>query len=422
MNPTLKYATFFERLFNRPLFYFALPTATPAGEASVSSDSHIDSLLGADLGTTETAETAGEDTSVAGGDVAVEEEPDATATETEAEPDAEDAEGAAEVAEGEEEAGDEELSLDELETDFSDATYAKAADHWKKRGVELDPANAGHRAFLKDWMERGQKIAELQAGQAEEPEEEAAEPAAKDAPPAKTPQEQFKERLAGAREYAKANIVPEVAMEFSKGIVDALWPGKDVKLTQEQANSLATTFSTFAIMQIADAIPSILGAAPKSVANAYPHFERMHDMATREAAVDELMNATDKATGQASFPRLEQLVESGAIKRAMNGPDLKDAVFSKDPYKNLVAKLRMAYKLANNERVNPALLEKAVQRGKELANTRNRSVAAGRLPPGKTRSGAAPSSGPSGFMQTLVAGSESKFGRALAEARRNRSA
>jgi len=391
-------------------------TETEAGPG----EDRITSLLGADLTPTETEDTATGDTPVAGDEPNVEEgtrpgegeaTPDETEPGTEETPD-----GGGEGGEGE---AEEEFNLDELETDFAESAYAKAAAHYSKQfGKTLDPNDAGDRAMLRELMDRGRKISELQTREPEDEEEEETEAApAAPAAPAKTPQEIQKERLAGARDYAKAAIVPEVAMEFGQKFVEALWPGKDVKLTQEQANGLAETFTMFGALLIGDAIPSIMQATPRAVEAAYPEFKTIISIAGRERAIDEVVGATDQA-GTAAFPGIDKLIENGTIKRIMDS-ELKDAVFnSKDAHKNLVAKIKTAYKMARGQGVDVNLVRSAVAKGKELAVSRARKVAAGRTPPGSSRSASA-SRGRTGsqFIDQLVnaGGSGGRFSRMLKE-------
>lgn len=146
--------------------------------------------------------------------------------------------------------------------------------------------------------------------------------------------------------------------------------------------------------------------------------DRVHDMATREAAIDELLEAKD-SKGAVEFPDLERLVNSGAIKQAMNSPDLKDAVFAKDPYKNLVAKMKIAYKMAQGQRTDPQMLQKAVERGRKDANDRARKVAAGKLPPGSSAAGFTKASPNRDFVSNLLGNSNGgKFSRALAQSKK----
>jgi hypothetical protein len=337
------------------------------------------------------------------------------------------AEGATEEegAEGEEEAGESDFALTEDDSDFSADAYARAAEHYSKRaGRQLDPNDPGDRFLLRELISRGQKIKELQAQPAEETEEEEAAPAkteeAPPAAPAKLTTEQMMQRMAEARVYAKQTLVPEVALAFSKGIVDSLWPGKGVgeKLTQEQANNLTETFSTFGAMLIADAMPAIFQAVPNAVINGDPMMGKVRDMAMRESALDELFEARDKVSGGELYPGLEKMLDSGEIKKQLNGPDLKDAVYSKDPYKNLVAKIKIAYKLARGKPVDTKALTKAAERGRAQERERSVRVAAGKLPPGNTRGSFAAPGTASNFINRLVSGGGSKFHRAIMESQK----
>lgn len=390
------------------------------GSSDGSSEKSIDSLLGADLQTPGNGTTdVEEDTSVADADVATEQEPVTEGVEQEAGEESEDESSQG----GSAEEGESDLELSESDTDFSEAAYARAAEHYSKRaGRTFDPKDPGDRWTLRELMQRGQKIKALQSEEAEAGEEteesgvgktEEAKPA--EPPPKPTP-EQIRARVKEAREYAKANIVPEVAQEFADGFVKALWPGKEVKISPEQAAALAEVFSTFAVMQIADAIPSIIGAVPNAV-KADPIFGRVYDMGTRESAIDEVLSVTNKA-GESAYPDFEKLVDSGAIKKMLNSDDLKDAVFSRDPHKNLVAKLKFAYRLAKNQPVDLGALEKAAEAGRTQEKERAKKVGAGKLPPGSSRGSFTTPRRAGNFITTMVASSGSKFSKALAASKK----
>jgi hypothetical protein len=394
----------------------ATVTATQDNSGSFGED-HIDSLLTADLqnnGNGDGATGAAEDTSVAGATETPEQEEtervDTTGDEVSDEETA-DAGNAGEF---------DESALSEQDRDFSASAYEKAAKHYSKQaGRDLDPDDPGDRWMLREMMIRGQKIKELQSAEATE-EEETEEPKVDETrqagtEPHKPTTQEIMEAVGRARQQAKSQIVPEVAMEFAKNFLGAMWPGKKIDFSQEQANALAETFGTFAIMQIADVLPVIFENVPQAVVNRDPMMARVRDMAVRESAVDEILGTMNKG-GQPAFPDFERLVDSGAIKRAMQSEDLKDAVFNKDPYKNLVAKLKMAYKLAKNQPVDVATLEQATARGREQAEERARRVAAGRTPPGSSRSGTGAPGGPAGLKRDILSGGGSKFSRAIAEA------
>lgn len=267
--------------------------------------------------------------------------------------------------------------------------------------------------MLKDWMERGQKIAEL-SKTAEAAEETEEKPAETPATPAKTPQEQFQDRWNQVKEYAKSSVVPEVATAFGQKFVDALWPGKNVKMTPEQSRGLAEAFTEFGSLLILDAIPGILSQAPNAVQSAYPMLNRVHSMAEREAVVEDLL-AANGADGHPAYPGIDKMLESGTIKRILDGPELKTAVFDKDPYKNLLARTKIAYKMARGIRPDPKTLEKAVQRGAAVATARARNVAAGRLSPGSPSGRSTTNATGSKFMDSLLSNSGSKFSRLLKE-------
>lgn len=395
----------------------------PKGDTAVadtdssSGESRIDALLSQDSQTpTDTDTRAAEDTSVADADVAAEAE-ETEQVESEAEGD-DSGEGS---AEGDEEGGETDLELTDEDRDFSPDAYTRAAQHYSKQfGKTLDPNDPADRKLLGELMERGQRIKELQQTKEEEPEEEetalAKTEEVKPTVPVKLTPEQIKAQVAHAREYAKSNIVPEVAMDFANSLMASFWPGKEIKISQEQANSLAETFSTFAIMQIADAMPAFIDQVPNAVTSRDPMFARMRERAVQESAIDEVLDARGE-DGKALYPDFEKLADSGQIKRLMNGPELKEAQFSKDPYKNYVAKLKFAYKLARNQPVDSKALSKAAARGRESERERNTRIAAGKLPPGNTRSFAAPSRA-SNFIGRLVGDGGSKFHNAIVNSKK----
>ena len=369
-----------------------LPTGTV--ESPASGESHIEDLLGLGL-PDNTSGSAAEDTSVAGTDTDVLDDQQVDTQDdgtdgSELETGADDAQDQGDETQGDE-TGEEDFDATSLEPDFAESAYQRAASHWEKRGKKFDLQDSGDRAVLKDWMERGQKIAELNAKPAEQPRQDA-KPAEAEKPPepVKTPQEMMALRLSGAKEYAKSILNPEVAMQFSQQFVDAMWPGKNVKMSQEQANAMTEAFSMFGSLLIADAfqntIPAIMGQVPKEVSKAFPMFDRVISMAERESVVEELVNARDDK-GSARYPGMEKLIDNGTIKRIMNGPDLKDAVFTKDPHQNMIRRAQVAYQMARGQNLNPQVVAKAVQRGREQANARARSVAAGRTPPGSSGRG-----------------------------------
>jgi hypothetical protein len=337
-----------------------------------------------------------------------------------------------ETSGGEGEGGEEfdETALSEQDTDFSAAAYARAAAHYSKQaGKTLDPNDPGDKFLLRELMLRGQRIKALQALE-EEPEETAeTKPAVEETkpagPPAKPTIEQIKQQVAQARAYAKSQIVPEIAMDFAKSVmgpmVEAIWPGKNygdkLSITPEIASAFTEGMSTFGAMMVADALTQIWPEIPKAVTAGDPMMARVRDMAVRESAVDEILGAMNKQ-GQPAYPDFDRLVENGSIKRIMNSDDLKNAVFeAKDPYKNLVAKLKFAYRLAKNQPVDVAALEKATERGREQAEERARRVGAGRTPPGSSRSGPGAPGG-SSLMKDILGGGGSKFGRLLESARK----
>lgn len=390
-----------------------IPTAT----TDVSGEEQIDSLLGQDLNTG--GDNAAGDTPMADIDTTPERETTERVDE-QVEPEEVDETDAGDV---EDESGDEGLEESDLETDFSDASYHKAAEHYSKTfGKNLDPNDAGDRRILQELLQRGQKIRELQSSREETPEveetpEETPKPAA-----SLTPEQREANTVAimeHFEKYAEQAVVPKVAERFANKFLAALWPGKKIDFSQEQSTALAKAFTAFGSMLIFDAMPSFLNAVPNALVENDPIFATVRDMGMRESAVDEMLSATGR-DGAGLYPDFERLVDNGSIKRMMNSEELKGAKFNDDPQKNLVAKLKIAYKMARNQPVNTDLIRKANERGALAERDRQRKVRSGRLPSGSSGTGFANPSRAENFMSGLIGSSGSKFSRALKEAHGNK--
>lgn len=406
----------------------AFPAAPPGSSTETASgDEAINSLLGADLDTAETEAPVTEDTSVADRGTEVEEETESGVEETTEETETEEVEGAEESSEeepGEEETGEEDFDVTDLETDFAESAYAKAAEHYSKQfGKELDPNDQGDRALLRELMERGQRIKELQSKETEEaePEESTEEaPETEKAPTFKTPEEYITAQIESARTYAKTNVNPLVLKEAIAPMIYAMakvfWG--------EKAKSFIDSTKPEALMELAQAMDTVMtlkgqeiagGILPnvgKAVESAYPFFSKSQDLAEKEAAVDEIL-------GDPAYKGFDTLVDSGAINRALASADLKDAVFAKDPFKNRVAKLKMAFKLARNERVDPKMLAEASKRGREAERTRQTKVSAGRTPPGSSSRGTA-GAARGNFIQSLVQNGSSRAAKLFRDVGRSK--
>jgi|SRR6516162_163684 hypothetical protein len=406
---------------------------TPTGTAeqtttTTSGEDHIKSLLSEDSGGSESTESVAEDTSVADAEAVAEQE-EAEHVGVGEEGGSEESEDGSEQATGDE-AEESEFTLTEQDSDYSPEAYQRAAEHYSRRaGRTLDPNEPGDRFLLRELMQRGEKISSMQReeAEAEEATAEEAEPAVEDTarqaqPPAKPTIEQVRAMVAGAKNYAKGNIVPEVALDFGNelrnAMVELIWGDKEAKnlppVAQERANRVAEVLSTYAVMQIADAIPSILQATPSAVIQNHPGFARMAEEAQKGMAADEVLEAKD-TKGNLMYPDFERLAQSGTIKKLVN-TELREAVFSKDPHKNLVAKYKFAYRLAKNQPVDVSALTKASERGRTQEQERQRRVAAGKLPPGNSNRTGTSTSG-SDFMNSLIKLGGSKFHDAVVRSR-----
>jgi hypothetical protein len=324
---------------------------------------------------------------------------------------------------GEAEPEETEFAVTDSDRDYSDEAYQRAAAHYAKvTGVELDPV--AHRKILRELMDRGQKIKELQAAQerpadekTEEGEEQTAE-AVEEKPPAKAVEITPQQMMANARTYAKSRVVPEIAMsvtgEFVDRLANIIWPGKDLKpsakITQEDANAFTEFLSTLMTVQIADAMPSILGSVPQ-VMDRDPVYGRVKDLSIREAAVETIedMKAPDGKTPL--YPDFEALTNSGAIKRTLNTPEFKALRLSKDPVKNLVEKTKLAIKVCRGEAGSSESVAKAVARGRTEERKTTQAQSAARLSPGRSKGGFDTGSAKTDFVNNLLTSKGGKFSK-----------
>lgn len=341
------------------------------------------------------------------------------ATEEEAESESE------EQAEEEAEEEESELSITEKDRDYSEAAYKKAAAHYAKTfKVPLDSINLNDpltRGLLKEVLDRGEALKrqatreEPETKETEEGTEGKAE-GAEQAPQKPTPQ-QIQAFIKNAHEVAKSRIIPEVSMAVATQFTKALWADEAPQLNQEQADGITTALSQAFWMQLEDALPAIYGAMRNGLGNDAV-FGRVETMAVREAAFEHMDGLTDKATGKPLYPNLEQMVDNGAIQRAMKAnPWIKNIVAGKGGSKvaNYAAQIDAAYKIARGEQVNPETVNRAVETGKKQATERAKKIASGRVAPGKTKGeiGKGPSAGQQ-LITDIVSGGGNKFSAALA--------
>src|SRR5579864_3358593 len=328
-----------------------LPAATPAKDVTetASGDEAINSLLGADLATeTETADA--EDTSAGDRGTTVEDETETGVEETEVEPSEEETEteesGEEEPTE-EEESGAEDFDVSDLETDFAESAYKRAAEHYSKQfGKTLDPNDQGDRALLRELMERGRKISQLQSREEteEEPEETTATETETEKPLVfKTQEEYFQHQIKNAVEYAKTNVNPVVLKEAIYPMMGAMakffWGDKAQAFLAgkkpEDVMELAQAMDAVMTLKGQEIAGGILANVGKQVEATYPFFSKSQDLAEKEEALDQIL-------GDPAYAGFDKLVDNGAINRALASAELKDAVFSKDPFKNRVAKIGRA--------------------------------------------------------------------------------
>lgn len=402
-----------------------METATSQETSVPSTEADLNALLGGGTADSSSAVVATEEP-------AEEVETEAPASsEEEAAEEAGESEGTEEVAEteeAEEEAAEEEseFSLTENDRDYSEAAYKKAAAHYAKTfKVPLDSININDpltRGLLKETMDRGEALKRQQSERDAQP-DKAAEEAAKTeteaaAQPTKPTPEQIQTFIKNAGEVAKSRIIPEVSMHVATTLAKALWGDEaPEKLSQEHADKITAALSEAFWMQLEDALPALQSAVRGNLSQD-PVFGRVETMAVDEAAFEHLDGLTDKATGKPLYPNLEQMANSGALKRAIQAsPWIKNIVSGngRDRVANRAAQLDAAYKIARGEQVNPETVRQAVATGKKQATDREKKIAAGRTAPGKTKGeiGKGPSASQQ-LVSDIVSGGGSKFSAALA--------
>lgn len=427
-----------------------------ATSPTVGNAEDLDKILGGEEATaeqeTETqeqedAENSGEETEGAeqetqGEEEATEEEAEETATEEEGE--------STEEAEEEAEQEETDLSIDESDRDYSDAAYKKAADHYARtKKIELNPEDPAHRALLKEIMDRGealkrQRTEKEEADAAKKATEEAA-PKAEEQPTRKPPTaEEIKAFTDNARTVAKSRIVPEVAMHVASELVPALsmliWPqmfnddgslteqAKEQefglpKITQARATRLAEVLSAFSWMQLEDQLPAILAQNRQSLSGD-PVFGQVEQHTINAQAFEQMDGMKDKTTGKKLYPDIEQMVESGTLRKVLtDNPEISKlkAGDGRDRVANQLLRYQTAYKIARGESVNLQTVSTAVNTGKKQAETRAKKIASGRVSSGKPSGGF--SKGPSQVQQVvsdITGGSGSKFSAAVAAAKKVR--
>lgn len=391
--------------------------ATPASE-SVDNGRALDALLsgpGESVGIAPEEETQGgasADEQVAVLDPQEEQDP-AAAEETPAEE--------AETTDEEESA----LTIDDGDRDYSDALYKRAAAYYsKKYGMELDPANASHRAMLRDRLEELDKANQPAAtpekeALPDEPGKPAEEPAAAEAP---LTEEQIVQRYDNVSQWAESQVVPAVADKLAttllNTIVKGLWPDRDkdapaLKPSPETSAALTKVLMGGVAMAVGNLLPVIMKGVPDAVNQAYPQLGTMHDLRIDEAAF-EMVGEEKGPKGTPAHPLLQELVDSGALARALKAYDGK--TFDRDPVKNRAEKIRMAYLKASGERANPAALATAARKGAQVTEKANQRAAAGRMTPGGSKGTFAqprPDAGRN-LMDALGALDGDKFGAAIA--------
>lgn len=301
-----------------------------------------------------------------------------------------------------EEAFDESSLYSDVQTDFSEDAYQKAATHWSKQwGKQIDPSDPFNRSILRELMSRGQKISELQSVPADD--EPADEPATTDAPPeTKEPQaptpEVIQKFVDGVNKYAESMIRDEVTIPQVKNLIANLFGEKvAASLDPKQTRAVAQNFIANQLMILNDVLPQILEKviptmAGKYLGDQYPLLSDMHTSQMESRAFSDLAGEKDKA-GRPLYGDLQKMKETGALEKVFEAnPWLKDGSF-KDAKKgtplstldNRKYILRIAHDIAKGRAVSPEVLSQIALKGKEQAARAGDVTAASKLAAGESK-------------------------------------
>jgi len=285
----------------------------------------------------------------------------------------------------------------EGETDYSDAVYARFADHLKRtKGFEFDLKNPKDRFALKEIIDRGNALRQQREAQAATEEEEAERETEEAKPQQAQPQqqsqvsaEQVQQLLQIADQTAQAMLRPEVADAFTEETMKA-WKIEDPK---QRAVAWTKAMTKFGLLLVNDALQNLFVPKLPEVLNADPVMARVYASAIREEALDRVQAMTEKQTGKPLYSDLEELINSGAIEKAKReNPDIQSAQYQDartgkplGPIENQMRRIVLLAKLARGERVNPELMKQAVQKGKQQVKKAQAVAAASKLAPGESK-------------------------------------
>ena len=313
-----------------------------------------------------------------------------------------------------EEAFDESTLYGDVQTDFSEAAYEKAAAHWSKQfgGKALDLSDPIHRGMLKEIMSRGRDFSALKqqmdsAPAEEESAEEAApsEEAAPEQPQSATP-EQIQKFVEGVNKVAETMIRPEITIPWVEQHLEQLIGQKAAAALPKEAKvAFAKNAISGQLMILNEVLPKILesvlpGMFSKQLGNDYPLLSDMHSSQLESRAFTDLSSEKNKA-GQPLYPDLQKMKDSGVLDAVFTDfPWLKDGEFKDTKGKPLSTLenrkyiLRNAWKIAFNDArgkaTSPEMLAQIAQKGKEQAGRAAGVAAASRLAAGESKGGFTP--------------------------------
>lgn len=289
-----------------------------------------------------------------------------------------------------------------VQTDFNEDAYSKAAKHWSKQfGREFDPSAPADRAILRELMARGQKISQLQSAPAEpEAEEASEEAAAEETQPQVDAPEQVQKFMDGVNKLAKELIRDEVTLPWVKGFVGSLFGEKVASnLSPEQSKAFAQQAIAGQMLILNDVLPRILESyLPKWADNSFPLLKDMHSTQIEQRALADLGKERDKS-GRPLFAEIQKFKDSGALAKVLDAyPWLANGTFKDSKGRPLSALenrkyiLGAAYKIARGESASPEALSAIAEKGKQQAARASEVAAASKLTAGESK-GAFPQQG-----------------------------
>ena len=305
-----------------------------------------------------------------------------------------------------EEAFDESTLYGDVQTDFSEAAYEKAAAHWSKQfGKSLDLSDPIHRGMLKEIMTRGRDFNALKQQADEQPadeepaDESPAEPATEQ-PQAITP-EQVKQFVEGVNKFAETMIRPEVTIPWVEQHLEQLIGSKAASaLPQEAKVAFAKNAIAGQLMILNDVLPQILKSVipnmfKEQLGSDYPLLGDMHSSQMEQRAFSDLADEKN-AAGKPQFADIQKMKENGVLDAVFKDfPWLKDGEFKDAKGKPLSALENKKYILRNAHRiavlvqrgkdVSPEVLSQIAQKGKEQAVRAQNVAAASKLAAGESK-------------------------------------